>query len=81
MLKRRLTEAGANELVKSDAGALLIQFRADKGTLEYEEFVAERTTVPTPDKFEDQFKLLMQLAALNEELYVWGSGAKIHQHG
>ena len=70
-LKQRLTEAGALELVKQAAGQPQVRYRADKGTLEYEIYVGERTYAPTPDEFERQLNLLTQIAALNEELNVW----------
>ena len=70
-LKRRLTEAGAVELVKQAAGHPQVRYQADKGTLEYESYVGEDTYVPTSDEFETQLNLLMQLADLNEKLNVW----------
>jgi hypothetical protein len=70
-LERRLTEAVDVELLEKDsAGNPNVQYRADKQALEYERFVDGDTSVPTPDKFKEQFNLLTHLAELNEKLNV-----------
>jgi hypothetical protein len=70
-LVRKLTEAGAVELVKQDAARPEVRYRADKGTLEYSDIVNDDTYVPTPAEFEAQLNLLLRLADLNKELNVW----------
>ena len=70
-IRRRLTEAGAFELVAQALGKPDVRYRADKGTLEYRLYVGESNYVPAPDEFERQLDVLARLADFNEELNVW----------
>jgi hypothetical protein len=70
-LRRRLTEAGAFELIAQAPGKPDVRYRADRGTLEYSLSVGVSSYAPTPDEFETQLNLLSRLADINEELNVW----------